>query len=91
MEFLSNSQNVKSLRKLKVPLLKTFWRWLFGLNLTSFRATISLRSGKSDIHANRESNSCNCLGAFYLTCFARVSEIFTAVVSKSQRGPQVVL
>jgi len=46
MEFLSNSQNVKSLRKLKVPLLKTFWRWLFGLNLTSFRATISLRSGK---------------------------------------------
>jgi len=29
--------------------------------------------------------------AFYLTCFARVCKIFTAVVSESQRGPHVVL
>jgi len=30
---------------------------------------------------NRETSSCNHLGAFYLTCFARVCEIFTAVVN----------
>jgi len=36
---------------------------------------------KSKKNVNRESNSYNHLGAFYLTCFARVCEIFTAVVS----------
>jgi len=40
--------------------------------------------------ANREPSSCNHLGVFYLTCFARVSEIFTAVVSESQPGPHVL-
>jgi len=30
---------------------------------------------------NREHKSYNHLGAFYVTCFARVCEIFTAVVS----------
>jgi len=33
----------------------------------------------------------NHLGAFYMTCFARVCEIFSAVVSESQRGPHAVL
>jgi len=42
-------------------------------------------------HANREPNSYNHLGTFYLTCFARVCEIFTVVVSELQRGPHVVL
>jgi len=46
---------------------------------------------KSKKHANREYNSYNYLGAFYVTCFARVCEIFTAVVSELQRGPHVVL
>ena len=31
------------------------------------------------------------LGAFYVTCFASVCEIFTAVVRELQRGPYVVL
>jgi len=42
-------------------------------------------------HANREPNSCNYLGALYLTCFARVYEIFTVVISELQIGPHVVL
>jgi len=33
----------------------------------------------------------NYLGAFYLTYFARVCEIFIAMVSELQRGPHVVL
>jgi len=40
---------------------------------------------------NREQSSCHYVGAVYLTCFARVCEIFTAVVSESQRGPHIVL
>jgi len=46
---------------------------------------------KSKKYANRETTSCNHLGAFYLTCFARVCEIFTSAVSESQRGPNAVL
>jgi len=46
---------------------------------------------KSKKYANREPNSYNHLGAFYVTCFARVCEIFTAVVSELQRGPHVLL
>ena len=46
---------------------------------------------KSKKHANREPNSYNHLGAFYVTCFSRVCEIFTVVVSELQRGPHVVL
>jgi len=37
----------------------------------------------------RERNSYNHLGAFYVTCFARVCKIFTAVVNESQRGPHI--
>jgi len=33
----------------------------------------------------------NHLDAFYVTCFARVCEIFTAVVGELQRGPHIVL
>jgi len=33
----------------------------------------------------------NHLGVFYVTCFARVCEIFTAVVSASQCGAHIVL
>jgi len=40
---------------------------------------------------NREPNSYNQLGAFCVTCFSHVCEIFTAVVSELQRGPHVVL
>jgi len=46
---------------------------------------------KSNKRANREPDSCNHLGPFYVTCFARVCEIFTAVVSDLQRDPHVVL
>jgi len=57
--------------------------------------TVSLRSIlislKSSKHANREPSCCNHLDAFYLMCFARVYEIFTAVVRDSQHGPHVVL
>jgi len=44
-----------------------------------------------DIPLESPLTSCNHLGAFYLTCFARVCEIFTSVVSESQHGPNVVL
>jgi len=40
---------------------------------------------------NREPNSYNHLGAFYVTCIGRVCGIFTAVLSELQRGPHVVL
>jgi len=43
----------------------------------------SWQSEKNNKHANREPGSCNHLGAFYVTCFARVCEIFTAVGSES--------
>jgi len=36
-------------------------------------------------------NSYNHLGAFYVTCFARLCEILTAVVSELQSGPHAVL
>jgi len=38
-----------------------------------------------------EPTNCNHFGALYLTCFAGVCEIFTSVVSESQRGPNIVL
>jgi len=41
--------------------------------------------------AKREPSICNYLGVFNFTCFARVREIFTVVVSESQRGLHVVL
>jgi len=44
----------------------------------------------SNFH-NRERNNYNHLGAFYVTCFGRVCEIFTVLVSELQRGPHVVL
>ena len=40
---------------------------------------------------NREPNSDNHLGAFYVTCFGHVCEIFTGVLSELQHGPHVVL
>jgi len=40
---------------------------------------------------NREPSSYNHLGTFHVTCFGRVCEIFTAVLSELQRGPHVVL
>ena len=40
---------------------------------------------------NREPNSYSHLGAFYVTCFARVCQIFTALVRELQRGSHVVL
>ena len=48
---------------------------------------------KSETNVNREPNSHNHLGAFYVTCFARVCEIFTVVESElqHQHGPHVVL
>jgi len=42
-------------------------------------------------HVNREPNSYNHLGAFYVTCFPRLCEILTAVVSELQSGPHAVL
>ena len=56
-----------------------------------FNCIRTLPVWKSKKHANREPNNCNYLGAFYVMCFARVCEIFTAVVSELQRGPHVVL
>ena len=41
--------------------------------------------------ANREPDSYNHLGAFYVRCFARVCQIFTAVVRELHSGPHVVL
>ena len=38
-----------------------------------------------------QSNSYNHLDALYVSCFARVCESFTAVVSELQRGPHIVL
>jgi len=40
---------------------------------------------------NSDPSSCNHLGAFYLTCFALVCEIFTAVVSELKHGTRFVL
>ena len=43
-----------------------------------FRCFRFLAVWKSNKRANRKPSSCNHLGAFYLTCFVRVCEIFTA-------------
>ena len=40
---------------------------------------------------NGEPNSYNHLGVFYVTCFGRVCELFTAVVSELKSGPHIVL
>jgi len=40
---------------------------------------------------DRELNNYNHFVAFYVTCFANVCEISTAVVSELQRGAHVVL
>jgi len=95
VKILSIFQNVKFPCANLIPLFKTFWRRFWFLNFTSFHATIWLRSIltslKSKKHVNRERNSYSHLGAFYVTCFARVCGIFTAVISELQRGPHVVL
>jgi len=73
--------------------LKSFWqRFWFKPHILlrdGFVAFDSQQSEKVKIYANREPSSLNHLGAFNLTCFARVCEIFTAVVSESQRDPRV--
>jgi len=56
----------------------------------SFVAFDSYQSEKGR-NTNREPNSYNHLDVFYVTCFARVCEIFTAVVNELQRGPHIVL
>jgi len=94
VKILSNFQNVKSPCTNLNPLFKTYWRRFCFLNLTSFHATVQLRSMLTSLKnkklANREPNSYNHLGV-YVASFARVCEIFTAVVSELQRGPHVVL
>jgi len=78
---LSNFQKVKSPCVNLNPLFKNFWRRYRFLNLThpftrQFGCVRFLAVWKSKKHANRERNSYKCLGAFYVTCFARVCEIF---------------
>jgi len=95
---LSNVRNVKyRCANVNPPVVKTFWRqfWFKSDNLSRDRLVATcvrfLAVWKSYKHTNPESSSCNHLGAFYLTCFARMCEIFTSVVSESQRGPHVML
>jgi len=74
------------------PMVKTFWlRFLFKSHMRSrdlFLATCFrfLAVFKCNNRANRELTSCSHLGAFYLTCFARVCRIFISEVSESQCG-----
>jgi len=91
----SNFQNVKAPCANLNP-----YSWFFGdgsvfwnshLVTQQFSCVRFLPVWKSKKHSNRESNSSNHLGAFYVTCFARVCETSTAVVSELQRGPHVVL
>jgi len=83
------------LRKFKPPiqdfLAMVLVFWTSHLFTRQFSCTRFLPVWKSKKHANREPNSYNHLGAFNVTCFARVCEIFTAVVSELQHGPHVVL
>ena len=92
---LSNFQNVKTPCTNSNSIFKTFWRWFWFLNCTSFTRQVTcvrfLAVWKRKKHANRERNSYIHLDSFYLTCFVRVCEIFTAVVSELQRGHHVVL
>ena len=98
VEILSNFQNVKSpWANVKPPIVKTscrrFWLKSHMLSRDRFVATCIrfLVIWKRKKCANREPTSSNHLGAFYLTCFARVCEIFTTVLSEWQRDPHVAL
>ena len=92
-EILSNFQNVKSSAQMQNPIEDFLTTVLVSTShpfMRRFRCVRFLAVWKSSKHVNREPSSCNHLGAFHLMCFARVYEIFTAVVSESQRGPHVV-
>jgi len=81
-DFIKFSECQVPMNKCKAPIVKTFWRrfWFKShmLSRDRFVATCVrfLAVWKSHKRANREPTSCNRLGAFYLTCFARGSEIF---------------
>jgi len=93
------------LRKFKTPIQDFLATVLvFKLNIYSRDSLVAFDSYQSEKVRNtrivnltepnncsREPNSYNHLGAFYVTCFARMCEIFTDVVSEFQRGPHVVL
>jgi len=68
VKILSNSQNVKSTCANVKPPIESFLATVLVQNLTTFRATVSLRLilgvWQSNKHANREPNSCNHLGRF---------------------------
>jgi len=95
--FIKFSECQVPLRKWKPPIVKTFWRrFWFESHMLSRGCLVAtcvrfLAVWKRNRRANPEPTCCNNLGAFYLTCFARVCEIFTSVVSESQCGPIVVL
>jgi len=91
VKFIKFSECQVPLCKFK-PLSQYFL--VFKLHIFSRDSLVSFDSNvvwKSKKNANREPNSYNHLGAFYVTCFARVCEIFPAVVSELQRGPHIVL
>jgi len=88
VEILSNFQNVKSsCANAKPPIVKTFWwQFCFKSHMLSPDCFIAicvrfLAVWRSDKRVNREPTSRNHLGAFYLTCFVCMCEIFTSVVS----------
>jgi len=85
------------LHKRKAPLSTTFWRrFWFRPHILSHDGIVAFDSLQSEKVRNTgivnlDCRSCIHFGAFYLTCFARVCEIFTAVVSEWQYGPHVLL
>jgi len=95
VEILSIFQNVKSHYANVKPFIGNFLAtdlvWTSCHFARQFRCIRFFAVWKSNKHANRETSSCSHLSAFHLTYFARVYELFTAVLSESQRGPHVVL
>ena len=64
---------------------------VFKLHIHSRDSLVAFDSYQSENVRNARIVKYNHLNAFYLTCFARVGEIFTAVGSELQRGSHVVL
>ena len=94
VKILQNFQNIKSPCANLNPLFKTLATVLvFKPHIFSRDSSVAFDSYQSEKVRNAipERNSYNHLDAFYVTCFARVCEIFTAVVSELQSGPHVVL
>jgi len=94
VKILSNYQYQAPLRKFKSPIQDFLATVLvFKPHIFSRDSLVAFDSYQSEKVRNTRIVNLTVvhLGAFYVTCFARICEIVTVLVSELQRGPHVVL